>query len=76
MNSDEQITLTGVAIQNETATVALNVRKFQEKGIDVMVSVKLLEYSFAVETFFFGTILRNFLKKRGTLFQREQSEQA
>lgn len=62
MNNVETIILTGIAIGNETATVALCPRKCNDDGVDIVASVKVLEYTFHVETFFYGYNIENFLK--------------
>jgi hypothetical protein len=61
MSSDEVITLTGTAVDCETATIILGLRTYQADGIDIATSVKVLEYGFNVETFFYGYNFETFL---------------
>jgi hypothetical protein len=63
MPTDDTVTLTGVAIENETATIVLRTRKCHADGIDISLSVKLLDYLFDVETFFYGYNFELFLRE-------------
>jgi hypothetical protein len=63
MAANETVVLTGVAIGNETATVTFRPQTCHADGIDIALSVKLLEYVFEVETFFYGYNFELFLKE-------------
>lgn len=63
MNDDQILILTGNAIGNETAIIAFRAGELSNNGIDIKISVKVLEYEFNVETFFFGCNIASFLEK-------------
>ena len=71
MPNDQAITLTGIAIDNETAMVILRPVGYHSDGIDIATSVKVLEYEFKVETFFFGYNLELFLQEAEKLVARQ-----
>ncbi|HEX3800605.1 MAG TPA: hypothetical protein VH413_18070 [Verrucomicrobiae bacterium] len=63
MNNDETLILTGILTGCETATIVLTPKKYHADGIDILISVKALEYGFNAETFYFGCILDGFLQE-------------
>jgi hypothetical protein len=63
MPASPAFTLTGIAIENATATITISPRTPHADGMDMAVSVRLLEYTFEVETFYYGYNFELFLRE-------------
>lgn len=63
MKDDQALTLTGIAIENETAIVRLLPQSHHVDGIDFEISVTLPEYEFRVRTFYYGYNFDLFLRE-------------
>lgn len=59
----DSIIITGTAFEAEIATVALRPEKIEANGMDVAVSVTVLEFEFKVKTFFYGYNFEQFFQQ-------------